>query len=196
MKKVLLINAHLPIPPSKGKLNESIFDIIKDYLVENGVEIKVTHISKGYDATLEIEKHLWADIVITQSPVFWFSTPWSHVKYISDVFMPAIGKMFKNDGRSQSNPLSQYGTGGLMLGKKYMLSLTYNAPKEAFNNKNQYLFEGRSVDEAFFHSTAQYKFCGYDILPAFVCFDVIKNPNFETYKSEIKAHLDKHILGN
>jgi modulator of drug activity B len=81
-----------------------------------------------------------------------------------------------------------------MHGKKYMPSLTYNAPREAFNNKDQHMFAGKSVHDTFFHNTASYKFCGYEILPAFVCFDVIKNPQFEQYSSELKLHLDKYVL--
>jgi modulator of drug activity B len=51
-----------------------------------------------------------------------------------------------------------------MQGTKYMLSLTWNAPEDAFDNQDQYLFEGRSVDDIFVSNTSTYKFCGIEIL--------------------------------
>jgi modulator of drug activity B len=49
-----------------------------------------------------------------------------------------------------------------------MLSLTWNAPKEAFGNKEQILFEGKTVDDVFIANTANYKFCGMEILLHFL----------------------------
>ena len=39
--------------------------------------------------------------------------------------------------------------GGTLEGKKYMLSLTFNAPADAFDDDNQYLFKGGSIDDLF-----------------------------------------------
>lgn len=55
----------------------------------------------------------------------------------------------------------------LMQGKKYLLSLTWNAPKEAFNDINQYLFQGKSVDDMFVLNTAKYLFCGAETLQSY-----------------------------
>ncbi len=41
-----------------------------------------------------------------------------------------------------------------MQGKKYMLSLTWNAPEKSFGNKDQGLFEGKTVDDVFIGNTA------------------------------------------
>ncbi len=77
-----------------------------------------------------------------------------------------------------------------MQGKKYMLSLTWNAPKEVFGNKDQNLFEGKTVDEVFIANTTVYKFCGAEILPSFSCYDVMKNADVENDLKRIKQHLD------
>ncbi|MCP4229659.1 MAG: NAD(P)H-dependent oxidoreductase, partial [bacterium] len=44
------------------------------------IAVKLTYIEKGYDINEEVEKHIWADIIITQSPVYWFGTPWIYKK--------------------------------------------------------------------------------------------------------------------
>ncbi len=101
--------------------------------------------------------------------------------------------MIVDDGRTRKDPDKQYGTGGKMQGKKYMLSLTWNAPKQAFGDKNQILLEGKTVDEVVIANTTAYKFCGAEILPSFSCHDVLKNPDVEGDTKRLKTHL-KMIL--
>lgn len=74
-----------------------------------------------------------------------------------------------------------------------MLSLTWNAPEEAFGNTNQVLFNGKTVDDVFAWNTANYKFCGIDILPSYSCFNVIKDPNIEQDIARLREHL-KQVL--
>lgn len=193
--KIFVINAHQKAGNSEGRLNHAIVDEIKKWTIKNNHEFLLTEVEKGYDAKEEIEKHKIADIIITQAPVYWFGTPWIHKKYLDEALGLGYGILFNSDGRSSKDPQKQYGTGGLMQGKKYMLSLTWNAPKLAFNDKDQYLFSGKSVDDAFIAHTTVYKFCGCEILPSFSCFDVVKNPDFNNYISEIHEHLDKYIGG-
>jgi modulator of drug activity B len=64
-----------------------------------------------------------------------------------------------------------------------------NAPKEAFNDKKQSLFGGRSVDDVFVLNTANYKFCGMDILPSFSCHDVMKTPDIQNDLERLRKHL-------
>jgi len=191
MKKIFIINAHQFYENSPGKLNEAMIKIMRGELEAMDCKIKLTNIEKGYDAKEEVEKHLWADIIITQSPVFWFGTPWIHKKYIDEVFNAGIvaQSMLTDDGRTRKDVNKQYGTGGKMQGKKHMLSLTWNAPKEAFGNKDQNMFDGKIVDEIFISYTSPYKFCGVKILPSFSCYDVKKNPDIEAYAEKMKIHL-------
>jgi len=196
MKKVLIINAHQRYEGfASGKLNQTMIDIMKEELETKGYEIKTTSIEKGYDANEEVGKHLWADIIITQSPVYWFGTPWIHKKYIDEVFTAGLVSqdMIIDDGRTRKDPSKQYGTGGKMQGKKYMLSLTWNAPKEAFENKDQILFGDKTVDDVFLGNTSVYKFCGAEILPSFSCFDVMKNPDIEGDIEGLKTHLNNSL---
>jgi len=192
MKKVLIINAHQRYEGfAEGKLNQTLVDAMKEELEANDCEVKLTGIEKGYDAGEEVEKHVWADVIITQSPVYWFGSPWIYKKYIDEVFNTGLFQqsLIVDDGRTRSDPNKQYGTGGKMQDKKYMVSLTWNAPTEAFGNKEQVMFEGKTVDDVAVANTAVYKFCGAEILPSFSCHDVLKNAAIEGDIERLKEHL-------
>ena len=101
------------------------------------------------------------------------------------------GSFLSGDGRTREDPSKQYGTGGLMQDKKYMLSLTWNAPKKAFGSKDQLLFAGKTVDDVFVANTANYKFCGAQVLPSFSCHDVMKAPEIEADIARLREHLSE-----
>ena len=192
MKKVLIINAHQKYEGfAEGKLNQTLENVAKETLEAKGCEVKTTYIEKGYDVGEEISKHEWADLVITQTPVYWFNAPWIYKKYIDEVFTTALvqGKLLIDDGRTRSDLSKQYGTGGLSQEKKFMLSSTWNAPREAFDDKNQILLEGKSVEDALINISTVYKFCGYEILEGITSFDVMKSPQVENDIKVLKERL-------
>lgn len=192
MKNVLLINAHQFYPGiSPGRLNKTMAGVIKEEMEKRGYEVRQTYIEQGYDIDAEVQKHVWADIIILQAPVYWFGTPWIYKKYVDEVFTAGMmqGRFITGDGRTREDPTKQYGTGGLLQGKKYMISLTWNAPKEAFGDKNQILFGGKTVDDVFASNTANYKFCGAEVLPSFSCHDVMKAPDVEGDIEGLRKHL-------
>ena len=59
-----------------------------------------------WDNQVEVEKHRWADFIILQIPVNWMGVPWKFKKYTDEVLMACAvaGVMFKNDGRSKTDP--------------------------------------------------------------------------------------------
>lgn len=63
-------------------------------------------------------------------------------KYIDEVFTAGHGSLYANDGRTRSDHSQKYGSGGLVQGKQYMLSLTWNAPQQAFDDPADF-FEAR-----------------------------------------------------
>lgn len=69
-----------------------------------------------------------------------------------------------------------------------MLSLTWNAPMEAFTDKDQF-FHGVGVDGVYlpFHKANQ--FLGMEALPTFIANDVIKMPDVPRYIAEYRKHL-------
>ncbi|WP_122574552.1 NAD(P)H-dependent oxidoreductase [Pseudomonas viridiflava] len=191
-KKVLIINAHQTYPGmSEGRLTRTLIDVIQARMESKGFQVRHTYIEKGYEVNDEVQKHVWADIIITQSPLFWFGSPWIYKKYIDEVFTAGLiqKSMVIDDGRTRKDPTRQYGSGGNMHGKQYLLSLTMNAPSEAFGNRNQELFSGRTVGDLMLSNTANYAFSGVKILPLFVCADVIKTPKVDQHINELKQHL-------
>jgi modulator of drug activity B len=75
-----------------------------------------------------------------------------------------------------------------------MISATWNAPRETFDNPNSFLYGGKGTADLFLPITSNYKFCGYDILPSFGVFDIFKNPDIPRALEDYKRHLENHCL--
>lgn len=194
MKRALIINAHQEYPFAKGELNRELAKRIGGYLQSVGYEVKTTTMKDDWDANEEVDKHTWADVVILQSPTNWMGLPWSFKKYMDEVYTAGMfGKMSQNDGRTAEAPKRNYGGGGLMQDTRYMLSLTFNAPEEAFDDNNEFLFAGRSVDDLYFPQHMNFKFFGMKPIPTFACFDVMKNPNIESDFKRLQKHLEENF---
>ncbi len=190
MSHILIINGAKAFAHSNGQLNDTLTDFAQRHLTQLGHDIKVTRTDCDYDIQAEIDKYVWAEVVIYQMPGWWMGAPWTMKKYIDDVFTIGHGVLYANDGRSRSDTAKKYGSGGLIQGKKYMLSLTWNAPMQAFTDPEQF-FEGVGVDGVYlpFHKANQ--FLGMQSLPTFIANDVIKMPDVPSYLDAYKAHLDQ-----
>lgn len=191
-KKVLLINTHLTYPGwTEGTLNSSFFKIAKDFFESRSYEILETTVEDGYQPDDEEKKHLEADIVILQMPVNWFGAPWIYKKYVDEVFNYGLqSKSFlMGDGRTNEDPTKQYGTGGNLRGKKFMVCATWNAPAEAFDNPENELFEGRGLAEIFLPITSNYRFCGYEIIDSYNCFDIFSRSDIAKDLENYPTHL-------
>mgnify|MGYP003584009641 FL=1 len=188
MSNILIINGAKQFAHSNGELNDTLTELAHNVLVENGHHIKITRTDKDYDIAEEIQKYVWADVIIYQMPGWWMGSPWTVKKYIDDIFTEGHGVLYASDGRSRSDASKKYGSGGLIHDKKYMLSLTWNAPKDAFTDPYQF-FNGVGVDGVYlpFHKANQ--FLGMQGLPTFIVNDVIKAPDVELYKTEYRQHL-------
>jgi modulator of drug activity B len=193
-KKVLLINAHLTYPNwSEGNLNNSFIEVAKQFFAANNYEILETVIEKEYNPDEEVEKHMEADIVILQTPVNWFGAPWIYKKYIDEVFNSGLHslKFLSGDGRTREDSSKQYGTGGKMQGKQFMICATWNAPEQAFGNTDQTLMQGKTTSDLFLNISSNYRFCGVDILPDYNCFDIYKSETIKKDLENYPAHLSK-----
>ena len=193
-RKVLLINTHLKYPNwSEGTLNQSYHNVTKDFFKANDFEILETSVEEGYNAEEEVEKHLAADIIILQTPINWFGAPWIYKKYVDEVFNSGLqsAKFLSGDGRTREDVTKQYGTGGKLQGKKFMVSATWNAPKASFDDPNQVLFEGRSTTDVLIPITSNYRFCGVEIVPDYNCFDIFKDGDIVGDLERYPLHLIK-----
>ena len=130
------------------------------------------------------------DAVIWQMPGWWMHEPWTVKKYMDEVFTAGAGTLYANDGRHRVSPTEGYGTGGLLQGRRHMLSLTWNAPREAFTREGDF-FEGLGVDALYMHFHKAHEFMGTTQLPTFICYDVIKNPQVEQDLADYAAHLNE-----
>ncbi|WP_179377332.1 NAD(P)H-dependent oxidoreductase [Winogradskyella wichelsiae] len=198
MKHIFIINGSHPFAHSGGRFNETLFSSTISYFDSfEAFEVKHTQVGDNYNTKDEVEKFKWADIVIYHTPIWWFQIPFGFKKYIDDVFTEGHQNgIYASDGRSRKNPDINYGTGGLMHGKKYILTTSWNAPKTAFTLDNEF-FDQRSVDEGvMFGFHKMNAFTGMELLATHHFHDMEKNAdvpyelhNYSTFLNEIKLKL-------
>ncbi|SDR94905.1 modulator of drug activity B [Polaribacter sp. KT25b] len=177
MKNIFIINGSHPFAHSGGRFNETLFNKTISYFdTHEGFEVKFTQVGENYNVKEEVEKFKWADIVIYHTPIWWFQIPFGFKKYIDEVFTEGHQNgIYASDGRSRKNPNINYGTGGLMRGKKYILTTSWNAPKTAFTLENEF-FNQKSVDEgAMFGFHRMNAFTGMELLATHHFHDMEKN---------------------
>ena len=71
-----------------------------------------------------------------------------------------------------------------------MLSLTWNAPEEAFEDPAQF-FEGKGVDAVYFPFHKANQFLGMSSLSTYLATDVIKVPAVDNVIRRYREHLSK-----
>ncbi|WP_419146741.1 NAD(P)H-dependent oxidoreductase [Pseudoalteromonas 'SMAR'] len=192
-KNVLIINAHQYYPFSEGKLNAAFVDKAVTLLQGKGYNTRVVTMKDDYDVDEQLAHHQWADIILLQSPVNWMGVPWSFKKYMDEVYTAGMaGALCDGDGRKEAAPKQNYGTGGSLTNTKYMLSLTFNAPAEAFNDNSEF-FAGKSVDDLLFPMHMNFKFFGMTAMTTFASFDVMKNADVERDFKRFTAHINQHF---
>lgn len=195
MKNVLIINGHQRYENvAEGNLTKAYINRATEFCNTHGFKVKQTVVENAYNSEEEIEKLLWADVIIMQHPTYWMGLPWMTKRYFDEVFTSSQGRLYVNDGRSREDASKKYGSGGLMNGKKYMLSLTYNCPKAEFDNEDGF-FEGLSLDEANVATHKIFQFCGAEPLETYSVHDIFKGDlNLEEELSKFEATLKRNFL--
>ena len=191
---ILAIAEEITLISQKG-LSEETYQKAKELFLLKDFEILETKVEDGYNADEEVERHIEADIIILQTPINWFGTPWIYKKYVDEIFTNAMfsQKFLSGDGRSETYPDRQYGTGGKMQGKKFLLSATWNAPEESFNNPNNPLWKGKSADDALFNIGANYLFVGFEVLPGHHCYDIFHNKNIKDDLEKYPQYINERL---
>ena len=198
MKNILIINGHQRYDQiAEGKLTKLFIDAASDFLTEKGLNVKHSVIESAYDISDELEKLAWADYILFQYPVYWMGVPWITKKYIDEVFSAGVNTVtYVSDGRSRDDASKRYGSGGLMQGKKYMLSLTYNCPDSEFDNKDSF-FDGLSLDEANVATHKLFQFCGAEPLETYAIHDIFKGDlDMDSELTRFKSTLQRNFIAN
>ncbi|HCL3814206.1 TPA: NAD(P)H-dependent oxidoreductase, partial [Pseudomonas aeruginosa] len=77
MKNILLLNGGKRFAHSDGRLNQTLHETALAHLDRRGFDLRQTFIDGGYDIPTEVDKFLWADVVIYQMPGWWMGAPWT-----------------------------------------------------------------------------------------------------------------------
>ncbi|MCO4845245.1 MAG: NAD(P)H-dependent oxidoreductase [Sulfurovum sp.] len=199
MKNVLIINGHQRYDEvAEGNLTKMYIDSASEFFQKNGFNVKHSVVESDYDIKEEVEKFVWADYIVLQYPVFWMGVPWITKKYIDEVFSAGDHNgLYINDGRTRSDASKRYGSGGLMQGTKYMISLTYNCPTSEFSDKDGF-FDGLSLDEANVATHKTFQFCGAEPLETYAIHDIFKgdldmDSELKRFRDTLERNFIAHI---
>lgn len=198
MKNIFVINGGQHFAHSGGKFNHTVTGWTAAFLSEQEYQYRVTDINDDFDPAREVENFKWADVIIFHTPIWWFQVPNRLKRYIDEVFTAGHNNgIYKSDGRSSKNPAINYGTGGLMQGKKYMVTTSWNAPDTAFTLEGEF-FNQTSVDDGIlfgFHKSME--FASLKRIPGFHFHDMEKNASIErieNYRQQYTHHLRQVFL--
>lgn len=195
---VFIINGGQTFAHSGGMFNNTLTGWTVEVMKEKGFAYRVTNINDAFDPMAEVENFKWADVIIYHTPIWWFQLPNGMKRYIDEVFTAGHDNgIYRNDGRSRKNPDVNYGTGGLMQGKRYMVTTSWNAPQTAFTLEGEF-FDRYTVDEGVlfgFHKMNQ--FVGMTRIEGFHFHDLEKNATPERiaeYHKAYVAHINQVII--
>lgn len=199
MQKVFIINGGQHFAHSGGTFNKTLTGLDKTFFVpENGFELQVTDINQPYDPSEEVSKYVWADVIIYHFPVWWFSMPHGLKEYIDTVFTAGHRKgMYYSDGRKSDTPAINYGTGGSMKGRKYMVTTTWNAPETAFTLPGEFFMETSVDDGVLFGFHRMNAFLSLQRIDGIHFHDLEKNvtqTRIDSYKQRYIEHLEKMFI--
>lgn len=193
MIHILIINAGQSFAHSSGRFNKTITETTAAFFKKfDSVEIQVTHIADGYNKDVEVQKFVWADYIIYHTPMWWFQVPNAFKTYIDEVFTAGHRKgIYHSDGRHSENPEINYGTGGMLQGRKYMVTSSWNAPKTAFTLPGEF-FNQTTVDEGPLYGFHRMNaFASLEQLESFHFHDVEKNADIIRDMNAYEQHLEK-----
>ncbi len=186
--KTLLINGHEKVSHAKGELNNAFFKVAKNTLTELHHEIRSVVVDEGYDIEEVVANILWADVIIYQTPVFWFYIPEKFKGFVDKIFSAGRIRFFMPESETM-----EYGTRGNLTNKSYMLITTWNTPKSVFDNNKTFLMKNKSVDDVFLPFHLSNRYFGMKQLPSFGTFDIYHNPTISEDLKKYEEHLIKYL---
>jgi NAD(P)H dehydrogenase (quinone) len=137
------------------------------------------------DVKVEIDKLLWADVLILQFPLWWFAMPAILKGWVDRVF--AYGFAYGVGEHSEKRWGDRYGEGTL-AGKRAMLIVTAGGWQEHYAPRGV----NGPIDDLLFpinHGILYYP--GYDVLPPFVTYQVdrLDEPGFDLIAERLRERM-------
>jgi NAD(P)H dehydrogenase (quinone) len=137
------------------------------------------------DVKAEIEKLMWADVLILQFPLWWFAMPAILKGWVDRVF--AYGFAYGVGEHSDKRWGDRYGEGTL-AGRRAMLIVTTGGWEEHYSARGV----NGPIDDLLFpinHGVLYYP--GYDVLPPFVVYrvDHLDGAGFEPMAERLRARM-------
>lgn len=118
MKNILIVSGHTNTT-SDSVANKTIMEQVENALPgSRSVYLDRLYPDFRIDVKAEQENLLWADIIVLQFPVYWFSMPSLMHRWMEETFLHGF---------------SHGSTGDKLRGKKLVISYTTGAPAEALN---------------------------------------------------------------
>ncbi len=170
MKNILIVSGHTNLNNSVA--NKKILEELRKRLPN----AEIDYLDKLYpDYRISVEKEqeklLKAEIIVFQYPVFWYSMPSLLEKWMEEVFQHGF---------------SHGSTGDKLKNKKIIVSLTTGAPKEAYNN----------IDDFLNPIKASAKLCQMEYIGSVVTYGVsyqIRNDKGKEIEEKAINHADRLI---
>lgn len=172
MKNILIVSGHTDTV-TDSVANRTILEILAEQLPE----CQIDYLDRLYpdfkiDTAAEQAKLLWADVVVLQFPVFWFSFPSIMHRWMEQTFLHGF---------------SHGSAGDKLHGKKLILSYTTGAPAEVMN-----------FDDFFGFVRAACQFTGMEyggsITTGGVSYQMREDPQMMSeIKQKASVHADKLI---
>jgi modulator of drug activity B len=192
---VLVVNGGGKHAFAEGNLNAMLADVACTEARTAGATYDLTEAFEPFDAAAEVERYLRADLIIYQMPAWWMGTPWPMKRYIDEVFTAGYGSLYAHDGRTPEDPSGTYGSGGLLGGRHYLISATWNAPESAFSAPGG-MFEQRGAEALYFPFHKANQMLGLSPLPTVIFADVIKAPRIERDVARYRLYLRSILEGS
>jgi NAD(P)H dehydrogenase (quinone) len=156
-----------------------------DYMTASGEAYEKG--TQAKDIAAEQEKLKWADAIVVQFPVWWFSFPAILKGWVDRVFAFKFAYGYKNAGNTY-----RYGD-GVFMGKRVLLSVTAGGPEVEYGPRGI----NAPLDQLLFPIThGTLFFAGLDVLPTFAAYGTgsLDEAGVEAAKRALETRLVRLFL--
>lgn len=169
MSRILLVSGHPSIQQSQA--NRNILEAMVGHPAVTAVDISMNYPDLQFDVEAEQQLLKDAELVIIQSPIYWYGLP-AHVRlWIEKVFCYGFA----------------FGPGGDQLhGKSLLLSLTLGGTAEAYTEAGAH----QHGVEFFLEPIRLFSaYCGMQYLDPVYSNNMSVDPGSETFKTQVSDHV-------